>query len=198
MHGSTPVQRAQPGSCTATAPKSLTLSHDRNCHSAHQRMARDDRRGDSAAARLGQGLAALPLSSCCRAWLRCCPPCGSAATACCCSPKATSSTRKAKLARSGLGDLFDHVEIVSEKDPSPPTSRLFPALRGHARELRDDWQLAQIGYFARGPGWATGPSTCLTTLTWLHEQVPEVEHWPGVKFEQVATLVGSAGTAAVK
>ena len=93
--------------------------------------------------------------------------------------------QESKVARSGLGDLFDHVEIVSEKD-EPTYRRLFQ--RYHAtpadfvmigNSLKSDvLPVARLGYRAIHVPYHA---------TWIHEQVPENE-LVGVKFEAVASL----------
>ncbi len=93
--------------------------------------------------------------------------------------------QEAKLARSGLGDLFDHVEIVSEKD-EPTYRRLFKRYQATpenfvmiGNSLKSDvLPVAQLGYRAiHVPYYAN----------WIHEQVPE-SALVGVRFETVASL----------
>ena len=57
--------------------------------------------------------------------------------------------QESKVARSGLGDFFDHVEIVSEKGRAHLPPPVHPP-RPPARQLREDWQLAEIRYSAGG------------------------------------------------
>ncbi|NML64644.1 HAD family hydrolase [Hymenobacter sp. RP-2-7] len=93
--------------------------------------------------------------------------------------------QEAKLARSGLGPLFDHVEIVSEKDEAT-YRRLFR--RYHltpdnfvmiGNSLKSDvLPVARLGYRAIHVPYHA---------TWIHERVSEAE-LAGVPFEQVATL----------
>ena len=93
--------------------------------------------------------------------------------------------QESKLARSGLGQLFDHVEVVSEKD-EPTYQRLF---RRHqatpdnfvmiGNSLKSDvLPVARLGYRAIHVPYHA---------TWIHEQVPGAE-LAGLAFEQVATL----------
>ncbi|RYY14138.1 MAG: HAD family hydrolase [Cytophagaceae bacterium] len=94
--------------------------------------------------------------------------------------------QEGKLARSGLGELFDHVEIVSEKD-EPTYRRLF--LRYQAtpenfvmigNSLKSDiLPVARLGYRAIHVPYHA---------TWLHEQVADTE-LIGVDFQQVSNLV---------
>ncbi|RYY19294.1 MAG: HAD family hydrolase [Cytophagaceae bacterium] len=94
--------------------------------------------------------------------------------------------QESKLARSGLGDLFDHVEIVSEKDAAT-YGRLFQRYQATpesfvmiGNSLKSDiLPVARLGYRAIHVPYHA---------TWLHEQVPEAE-LAGVAFEQVASLV---------
>ena len=93
--------------------------------------------------------------------------------------------QEGKLARSGLGDLFDHVEIVSEKN-EPTYRRLFRRYQATPEEFvmignslkSDVLPVARLGYRAIHVPYHT---------TWLHERVAETE-LVGVAFEQVATL----------
>jgi putative hydrolase of the HAD superfamily len=93
--------------------------------------------------------------------------------------------QESKLARSGLGDLFDHVEIVSEKD-EPTYRRLFQRYQATpddfimiGNSLKSDvLPVARLGYRAIHVPYHA---------TWIHEQVPESE-LAGVAFEQVASL----------
>ncbi|QKG52124.1 HAD family hydrolase [Hymenobacter sp. BRD67] len=93
--------------------------------------------------------------------------------------------QEAKLARSGLGELFDHVEIVSEKDPAT-YRRLFRRYRATpesfvmiGNSLKSDiLPVAGLGYRAIHVPYHAN---------WIHEHVPEAE-LAGVQFEQVASL----------
>ena len=93
--------------------------------------------------------------------------------------------QEAKLARSGLGQLFDHVEIVSEKDEA--TYRRLFERHGATPEdfvmignsLKSDIvPVARLGYRAIHVPYHAN---------WSHEHVPEAE-LAGVPFEQVASL----------
>ncbi|RYY13244.1 MAG: HAD family hydrolase [Cytophagaceae bacterium] len=94
--------------------------------------------------------------------------------------------QEGKMARSGLGDLFDHVEIVSEKDAAT-YQRLFRRHRATpenfvmiGNSLKSDiLPVARLGYRAIHVPYHA---------TWIHEQVAEAE-LAGVAFEQVARLV---------
>lgn len=93
--------------------------------------------------------------------------------------------QESKLARSGLGDLFDHVEIVSEKD-EPTYRRLFRHYHATpasfvmiGNSLKSDvLPVARLGYRAIHVPYHA---------TWIHEQVSETE-LAGVPFEQVQHL----------
>jgi len=98
--------------------------------------------------------------------------------------------QEAKLARSGLGELFDHVEVVSEKDAAT-YRRLF---RRHqatpenfvmiGNSLKSDIvPVARLGYRAIYVPYHAN---------WIHEHVPEAE-LAGVQFERVASLVEVLG-----
>jgi putative hydrolase of the HAD superfamily len=93
--------------------------------------------------------------------------------------------QESKLARSGLGELFDHVEIVSEKD-EPTYRRLFQ--RYHAtpdnfvmigNSLKSDiLPVARLGYRAIHVPYHA---------TWIHERVSEAE-LESVQFEAVERM----------
>lgn len=93
--------------------------------------------------------------------------------------------QESKLARSSLGDLFDYVEIVSEKDEAT-YRRLFQ--RYHitpanfvmiGNSLKSDvLPVARLGYRAIHVPYHA---------TWIHERVSE-EELAGVPFEQVQAL----------
>lgn len=93
--------------------------------------------------------------------------------------------QEAKLARSGLGPLFDHVEIVSEKDAATYQRLL---ARYHAtptdfvmigNSLKSDvLPVARLGYRAIHVPYHA---------TWVHERVGE-EELAGVRFETVQRL----------
>lgn len=93
--------------------------------------------------------------------------------------------QESKLARSGLGDLFDHIEIVSEKDEST-YRRLFQHYRAApanfvmiGNSLKSDvLPVARLGYRAIHVPYHA---------TWVHEQVPEAE-LAGVQYEAVQNL----------
>jgi putative hydrolase of the HAD superfamily len=93
--------------------------------------------------------------------------------------------QESKVARSGLGDLFDHVEIVSEKD-EPTYRRLFQRYQATPAEFvmignslkSDVLPVARLGYRAIHVPYHA---------TWIHEQVPASE-LVGVEFETVASL----------
>ena len=93
--------------------------------------------------------------------------------------------QEAKLARSGLGPLFDHVEIVSEKD-APTYRRLIQRYQLTSsnfvmvgNSLKSDiLPVASLGYRAIYVPYHA---------TWIHERVSEAE-LAGVQFEQVASL----------
>ena len=93
--------------------------------------------------------------------------------------------QESKLARSGLGDLFDHVEIVSEKDEAT-YRRLFQRYQAAperfvmiGNSLKSDiLPVARLGYRAIHVPYHA---------TWIHEHVPEAE-LAGVEFQQVASL----------
>jgi putative hydrolase of the HAD superfamily len=93
--------------------------------------------------------------------------------------------QEAKLARSGLGELFDYVEIVSEKD-EPTYRRLLQRYQATpenfvmiGNSLKSDvLPVVRLGYRAIYVPYHA---------TWLHERVADDE-LVGVTFEQVATL----------
>jgi putative hydrolase of the HAD superfamily len=94
--------------------------------------------------------------------------------------------QEAKVARSGLGELFDHVEIVSEKDVAT-YQRLFRrhqaspenfAMIGNSLKS-DILPVARLGYRAIHVPYHAN---------WSHEHVPENE-LVGVPFERVTNLV---------
>jgi putative hydrolase of the HAD superfamily len=93
--------------------------------------------------------------------------------------------QESKVARSGLGDLFDHVEVVSEKDEAT-YQRLFARYQARpdnfvmiGNSLKSDvLPVARLGYRAIHVPYHA---------TWIHEQVAEQE-LVGVQFEQVANL----------
>jgi putative hydrolase of the HAD superfamily len=93
--------------------------------------------------------------------------------------------QESKLARSGLGDLFDLVEIVSEKD-EPTYRRLFQRYQATpddfimiGNSLKSDvLPVARLGYRAIHVPYHA---------TWIHEQVSEAE-LVGVEFQQIAHL----------
>jgi len=93
--------------------------------------------------------------------------------------------QESKVARSGLGDLFDHVEVVSEKDEAT-YQRLFARYQARpdnfvmiGNSLKSDvLPVARLGYRAIHVPYHA---------TWIHEQVAEQE-LAGVQFEQVASL----------
>jgi putative hydrolase of the HAD superfamily len=60
-----------------------------------------------------------------------------------------------KLAQSGLGEVFDAVEIVSDKKAAVYTSRLFRPT-GTGRTGHDDRQLDEVGRAARARGRGLG------------------------------------------
>ena len=93
--------------------------------------------------------------------------------------------QEAKLARSGLGELFEHVEIVSEKDAAT-YQRLFRRYQAQpdnfvmiGNSLKSDiLPVARLGYRAIHVPYHA---------TWVHEQVAESE-LAGVQFEAVEHL----------
>ena len=93
--------------------------------------------------------------------------------------------QEAKLARSGLGPLFDHVEIVSEKDEAT-YRRLLARYQAQPSDFvmignslkSDILPVARLGYRAIHVPYHA---------TWIHEQVGEAE-LAGVRFEAVARL----------
>ncbi|RZK27248.1 MAG: HAD family hydrolase [Hymenobacter sp.] len=93
--------------------------------------------------------------------------------------------QESKLARSGLGDLFDHIEIVSEKD-TPTYRRLFQRYEVTPTDFvmignslkSDVLPVARLGYRAIHMPYHA---------TWIHEQVSEAE-LAGVQFEAVERL----------
>ena len=93
--------------------------------------------------------------------------------------------QESKLARSGLGDLFDHVEIVSEKDEA--TYRRLLERHGATPEnfvmvgnsLKSDvLPVARLGFRAVHVPYHA---------TWIHEHVP-AEALAGVPFAQIEAL----------
>ncbi|MBC8085421.1 MAG: HAD family hydrolase [Hymenobacter sp.] len=93
--------------------------------------------------------------------------------------------QESKLARSGLGDYFDAVEIVAEKDEA--TYRRVLQRHGATpatfvmvgNSLKSDvLPVARLGFRAIHVPYHA---------TWVHEQVP-AEHLAGVTFQQVATM----------
>ena len=94
--------------------------------------------------------------------------------------------QEGKLARSGLGELFDHVEIVSEKDEAT-YRRLFQRYQATpenfvmiGNSLKSDiLPVARLGYRAIHVPYHA---------TWIHEQVADSE-LIGVDFQQIANLV---------
>ena len=93
--------------------------------------------------------------------------------------------QESKLARSGLGELFDHVEIVSEKNEAT-YHRLFQRYQATpetfvmiGNSLKSDvLPVARLGYRAIHVPYHA---------TWIHEHVPEAE-LTGVNFQQVPSL----------
>jgi putative hydrolase of the HAD superfamily len=93
--------------------------------------------------------------------------------------------QEGKLARSGLGDLFDHVEVVSEKDEAT-YQRLFRRYQATPEDFimignslkSDVLPVARLGYRAIYVPYHA---------TWIHEQVADAE-LVGVEFRQVANL----------
>jgi putative hydrolase of the HAD superfamily len=93
--------------------------------------------------------------------------------------------QEAKLARSGLGQLFDHVEVVSEKD-EPTYARIFQRHQATPADFvmignslkSDVLPVARLGYRAIHVPYHAN---------WIHEQVPE-SALVGVEFEAVASL----------
>ncbi|MGI4831864.1 MAG: HAD family hydrolase [Janthinobacterium lividum] len=93
--------------------------------------------------------------------------------------------QESKLARSGLGELFEHVEVVSEKNEAT-YQRLFRRYQATpenfvmiGNSLKSDiLPVARLGYRAIHVPYHA---------TWIHEQVPEAE-LVGVTFAQVASL----------
>ncbi|HEX8504859.1 MAG TPA: HAD family hydrolase [Hymenobacter sp.] len=93
--------------------------------------------------------------------------------------------QESKLARSGLGDLFDYVEIVSEKN-EPTYQRLFTRLQATpenfvmiGNSLKSDvLPVARLGYPAVHVPYHAN---------WIHEHVP-AEQLVDVKFHTVTAL----------
>ena len=93
--------------------------------------------------------------------------------------------QESKVARSGLGDFFDHVEIVSEKD-EPTYRRLFARLGIRpdnfvmiGNSLKSDiLPVAKLGFRAIHVPYHAN---------WIHEHVP-AELLAGLKFRAVARL----------
>jgi putative hydrolase of the HAD superfamily len=93
--------------------------------------------------------------------------------------------QESKIARSGLGDFFDYVEIVSEKDV-PTYRRLFTRLGATpenfvmiGNSLKSDiLPVAKLGFSAIHVPYHAN---------WIHEHVP-VELLAGVEFRAVARL----------
>ena len=93
--------------------------------------------------------------------------------------------QESKIARSGLGDFFDYVEIVSEKD-EPTYRRLFARLGATpetfvmvGNSLKSDvLPVARLGYPAVHVPYHAN---------WIHEHVP-AEQLAGVKFHAVERL----------
>ncbi len=93
--------------------------------------------------------------------------------------------QESKLARSGLGDLFDYVEIVSEKN-EPTYQRLFMRLQATpenfvmiGNSLKSDiLPVARLGYPAVHVPYHAN---------WIHEHVP-AEQLVGLHFHTVAAL----------
>ena len=93
--------------------------------------------------------------------------------------------QESKLARSGLGHLFDHVEIVSEKDEAT-YRRLLQRYQATpesfvmvGNSLKSDvLPVVRLGYRAIHVPYHA---------TWVHEQVGEAE-LAGARFEQVSAL----------
>jgi putative hydrolase of the HAD superfamily len=93
--------------------------------------------------------------------------------------------QESKLARSGLGDLFDYVEIVSEKD-QPTYRRLFARLGATpenfvmvGNSLKSDiLPVARLGYPAVHVPYHAN---------WIHEHVP-AEQLADLKFHTVTAL----------
>ncbi|MGI4866254.1 MAG: HAD family hydrolase [Janthinobacterium lividum] len=94
--------------------------------------------------------------------------------------------QESKLARSGLGELFDYVEVVSEKDQAT-YHRLFQRYQATpenfvmiGNSLKSDiLPVARLGYRAIHVPYH---------VNWIFEHVPEAE-LVGVEFQQVANLV---------
>lgn len=93
--------------------------------------------------------------------------------------------QESKLARSGLGDLFDYVEIVSEKN-EPTYQRLFARLGATpetfvmiGNSLKSDiMPVARLGYPAVHVPYHAN---------WIHEHVP-AEQLAGLEFHTVTAL----------
>jgi putative hydrolase of the HAD superfamily len=93
--------------------------------------------------------------------------------------------QESKIARSGLGDFFDYVEIVSEKN-EPTYQRLFARLGATpdnfvmiGNSLKSDiLPVARLGYPAVHVPYHAN---------WIHEHVP-AEHLEGLDFHTVAAL----------
>lgn len=94
--------------------------------------------------------------------------------------------QETKVARSGLGELFDHVEIVSEKDDAT-YQRLFRRYQATpenfvmiGNSLKSDiLPVARLGYRAIHVPYHA---------TWIHERVSDAE-LAGAAFAQVVSLV---------
>lgn len=100
--------------------------------------------------------------------------------------------QEGKLARSGLADLFDGVEIVSEKDPAT-YARVF------ARHGADPRTTAMVGNSVRSDilpvldwgGWAVHVPYA---TTWAHERADPPEQHP--RYRRLTTLHELAGVVA--
>ena len=93
--------------------------------------------------------------------------------------------QESKLARSGLGDFFDYVEIVSEKNEATYRRLLGPPTTP-AREFCHDGQLPEIRRPARGPAGLPAPSTCPTTPPGFRARAGRAAR--GVEFHAVTGL----------
>ena len=98
--------------------------------------------------------------------------------------------QESKLARSGLGDLFDYVEVVSEKDEAT-YQRLFQRYQATPADFimignslkSDVLPVVRLGYRAIHVPYH---------ITWIHEEVADSE-LIGLEFERVARLAEVLG-----
>jgi len=98
--------------------------------------------------------------------------------------------QESKLARSGLGDLFDYVEVVSEKDEAT-YQRLFQRYQATPADFimignslkSDVLPVVRLGYRAIHVPYH---------VTWIHEEVADSE-LIGLEFERVARLAEVLG-----